>query len=185
MQDHRRLKTIGTGTGRRGPWVVGCEYPTGVISTAQTCSPLLFPRRFMNVYHCMPGVVKSLLSTRWRRQEKYLESTGWTRKYFTNFPAPAWIGYIDSTDLSNRVTLKSAKQSFKWRKNDIKLGAVGGAGLAEFLFRLIFGLRIKFGGGGQIRRRRVYEAPTESIAVAGRSAQTCAHTVCCGGRADS
>jgi len=31
-------------------------------------------------------------------------------------PTPAWIGYIDSTDLSNRVPLKSVKHSFKWHK---------------------------------------------------------------------
>jgi len=33
--------------------------------------------------------------------------------YFMNVSATTWIGYIDSTDLSNRVPLKSPKQSFK------------------------------------------------------------------------
>ena len=57
-------------------------------------------------------------------------------------------------------------QSFKWQKNDIKRGGLiyirrrrrrtagGSAGQTEFhLIRLIFGWRINFGGGGQIRRR--------------------------------
>ena len=94
----------------------------------------------------------------------YSESTGLTPKYFKNVPLPAWIAYSVSTDFSNWVPLKSAKQRFRWRKNDVKLGgriyirrrgrttAVGSAGLADF-FSLIFGWRIKFGFGGQIRPR--------------------------------